>query len=52
MREEKNDNARVDDHATEAEDNKARTEENRGKSEAATREDTIEVTTKTTNNGQ
>ena len=47
-REEKNDNARADDLATEAEDNKARTEESRGKSEAATREDTIEITTKTT----
>ena len=47
-REEKNDNARADDLATEAEDKKARTEESRGKSEAATREDTIEITTKTT----
>ena len=47
-REGKNDNARADDFASEAEDNKARTEESRGKSEAATREDTIEITTKTT----
>ena len=47
-REGKNDNAREDDLATEAEDNKARTEERRGKSEAATREDTIEITTNTT----
>ena len=47
-REEKNDNARVGDFATEAEDNKARTEESRSKSEAATREDTIEITTKKT----
>ena len=47
-REEKNDNARKNDLATEAEDNKVRTEESRGKSEATTKEDTIEITTKTT----
>ena len=50
-REGKNDNTRADDLATEAEDNKARTEESRGKSEAATRDDTIEITTKTTTMG-
>ena len=47
-KEEKNDNARVDDLATKAEDNEARTEESRSKSEAATREDTIEITAKKT----
>ena len=48
----KNDNTRADDLATEAEDNKARTEESRDKSEAATREDTIEITTTTMVNEQ
>ena len=39
---------RADDLTTEAKGSNARTEESRGKSEAATRDDTIEITTKTT----
>ena len=39
---------RADDHTTEAKGGTARTEESRSKSEAATRDDTIEITTKTT----
>ena len=40
--------ARADDLTTEAKSGKARTEESRSKSEAATRDDTIQITTKTT----
>ena len=40
--------ARADDLTTEAKGGKARAEENSSKSEAATRDDTIEITTKTT----
>ena len=40
--------AKADDLTTEAKGGKARTEESRSKSEAATRDDTIEITTKTT----
>ena len=40
--------ARADDLTTEAKGGKARTEESRSKSEAATGDDTIEITTKTT----
>ena len=40
--------AKADDLTTEEKGGKARTEESRSKSEAATRDDTIEITTKTT----
>ena len=40
--------AKADDLTTEAKGGKARTEESRSKSEAATRDDTIEIATKTT----